>query len=72
MSATPNPVDDSLLHRVRAEFQEVPGMRLTVAQAQRLWGLDRETCEAVLDRLTQTRVLSLGADGRIFKISSAI
>lgn len=68
MSATLFPLDENLLHRVRAEFQEVPGLRLTVAQAQRLWGLDRETCEAVLDRLTQTHVLSQGSDGRIFAI----
>lgn len=72
MSATLFPLDDALLHRVRAEFQEVPGLRLTVAQAQRLWGLDRQTCEAVLGRLTETRVLSQGADGRIFAISSTL
>lgn len=68
MSATLLPFDDSLLHRVRAEFREVPGLRLTIAQAQRLWGLDRETCEAVLNRLTETRVLALSADGRIFAV----
>lgn len=65
MSTMLFPLDENLLHRVRAEFQEVPGLRLTVAQAQRLWGLDRATCEAVLARLTQSRVLTLGPDGRI-------
>lgn len=70
MSAVLFPIDENLLHRVRAEFQEVPGLRLTIAQAQRLWGLDRETCQAVLDQLTKTRVLTLGADGRVFAIVS--
>lgn len=66
------PVDENLLHRVRAEFREVPGLRLTVAQAQRLWGLDRATCEAVLSRLTEAHVLTQGADGRIFAVQSSI
>ena len=33
----------ALVHRVRGEFLEMPGLRLTRAQAQRLWGLDEET-----------------------------
>jgi hypothetical protein len=30
-----------LLNRVRGEYAEMPGLTLTLAQAQRLWGLDR-------------------------------
>jgi hypothetical protein len=37
--------------RVHREFTEMPGLRLTVAQAQRLFGLDRTTCEQVIDAL---------------------
>lgn len=72
MSTMLFPLDENLLRRVRAEFREVPGLRLTVAQAQRLWGLDRSTCEAVLGRLTETQVLSQGADGRVFAVQSSI
>lgn len=66
------PVDETLVQRVRAEFREIPGLRLTVAQAQRLWALDRATCEAVLSRLTETRVLTQGSDGRIFAVHSSV
>jgi hypothetical protein len=31
-------VDEALLHRVYGEFLEMPGLRLTCQQAQRLWG----------------------------------
>jgi hypothetical protein len=41
-----------LLHRVRGEFLEMPGLRLTPAQAARLWSLDRSTSDRILDGLT--------------------
>ena len=31
---------DQMLQRIQGEFVEMPGLRLTAAQAQRLWGLD--------------------------------
>ena len=43
-----------LLHRIRSEFLEMPGLQLTPAQAARLWGLDRHTSERLLDGLTRT------------------
>ena len=36
--------DDALLRRVRGEFREMPGMRLTIDQATKLWTIDRDTC----------------------------
>ena len=33
---------ETLAERVRAEFDEMPGMTLTVPQASRLFGLDHE------------------------------
>jgi len=38
----------ALMWRVRGEFLEMPGLRLTESQAQRLWGLDATECRAVL------------------------
>jgi len=35
----------SVLHRIRSEFLEMPGLRLTPAQAARLWGMERQTSE---------------------------
>jgi hypothetical protein len=46
-----------LLAIVRGEYLEMPGLRLTMQQAQRLWALDAETCEAVLRTLEDRNVL---------------
>src|SRR5687768_8882795 len=52
-----------LLRRVKAEYIEMPGLRLTVAQAGRLWGLDPPACVDVLDRLITERFLQRRPDG---------
>jgi hypothetical protein len=54
---------DDLLCRVRGEYDEMPGLSLTPAQAQRLWALDRATCALVLERLINTRFLRTTARG---------
>ena len=43
--------------RIRAEYLEMPGLCLTLAQAQRLWSLDRRTCETALNALVASRFL---------------
>jgi len=48
---------DALLMRVQGEFLEMPGLRVTRAQAQRLWALDAALCEAVLLALVDARFL---------------
>ena len=42
---------ETLVHRVCAEFIEMPGLRLTFAQAGRLWGLTPAVCRRVVDEL---------------------
>jgi hypothetical protein len=42
---------------VHAEFTEMPGLRLTVPQAQRLFGLDAAMCEQVIDALVNAACL---------------
>jgi len=42
---------ESLVARVRGEYCEMPGLRLTVSQACRLWHLDVSTCEMLLEQL---------------------
>jgi hypothetical protein len=47
-------LDDHLfqgLQLIQSEYYEMPGLHLTKPQVQRLWGLDREGCELVLDTL---------------------
>jgi len=46
-----------LLDIVRAEYLDMPGLRLTGRQAQRLWALDAATCDALLDMLESTHFL---------------
>lgn len=38
-------------HRVRAEFLEMPGLSLTSRQMRRLWLLEPQVCDAVVDTL---------------------
>jgi hypothetical protein len=54
---------DSVLRRVQGEYNEMPGLRLTPAQAQRLWGLDREACTALLGALVEANFLARTRDG---------
>ncbi len=54
---------EAILQGVRGQFLEMPGLKLTLAQAQRLWGMDRATCEAVIEELTASRFLTRTSDG---------
>lgn len=51
-----------LLNRVRSEFMEMPGLRLRIDQAQRLWNLDRAICETVLGSLVDAKFLGRSDD----------
>lgn len=62
MAAQHQPLED-VLRRVQGEYLEMPGLRLTAAQAQRLWGLDRAACDAVLDALVDAKFLFCSRDG---------
>ena len=45
------------LRRAQADFLEMPGLKLTVAQAARLWSFDSALCTAVLSTLVDRRFL---------------
>lgn len=60
-----------LLHRIRSEFVEMPGLRLTSAQAARLWALDLQTSERLLDGLTMTGFLVKNKAGAYLRPSAA-
>lgn len=62
---------EEVLQRIQGEFVEMPGLRLTVAQAQRLWGLDREVCSALLGALVDARFLSQTRDGAYVRLDGA-
>lgn len=46
-----------VLEQIEVEYREMPGLSVTEAQAQRLWGLDNTTCKRALDTLVQRGVL---------------
>ena len=54
---------DALLHRIRGEFVEMPGLRLTHAQAARLWHLDHATVTTLLTALVEAKFLARTAAG---------
>jgi hypothetical protein len=47
----------ALLHRVSMEYDEMPGLCLTAAQAQRLFGLREDICMRVFNALVDTAIL---------------
>lgn len=52
-----------LQSRIRGEYMEMPGMRLTLEQARRLCGVDRELCQEVLNALVVANFLRITSDG---------
>ena len=54
---------DEWLQLIRAEYLELPGLSLTLAQAQRLWSLDAVQCRAFLDTLVRQGFLAKTPDG---------
>ena len=53
----------TLLLRIRSEFIEMPGLNLTLAQAARLWALDKPTSERLLGELVRSGFLFRGRNG---------
>jgi hypothetical protein len=55
--------DPRLLRAIWNEYVEMPGLRLTQQQAQRLWTVERQTCASVLDGLVELKILARERDG---------
>jgi hypothetical protein len=60
--------NDEVLRRVRGEFLEMPGLRLTPAQARRLWGLDLAVVDALLNTLVNANFLFQTTDGAFMRV----
>jgi len=56
-------MQDRVLERLRAEFLEMPGLRLTAEQAHRFCGVERAACASALDALVQEKFLCVKPDG---------
>jgi hypothetical protein len=57
------PAIGELLLRIEGEYREMPGLSLTVSQAERLWGLDNSTCAFALRTLVERGVLRQATGG---------
>jgi hypothetical protein len=55
--------------RIRAEYMEMPGMRLTLQQAQRLAGADSSVCRLALDGLVRENFLRMEPDGSYARLT---
>jgi len=55
---------------VRGEFLEVPGLHLTKPQVRRLWGLDPNTCDALLDTLVDRGFLKQTNNGTYARVDA--
>jgi hypothetical protein len=54
----------ALVYRIHSEFQEMPGLSLTVGQAVKIFGLPPDIVSRILERLTEARVLRQRSDGQ--------
>jgi hypothetical protein len=63
---------DDVMRRVQGEFLEMPGLRLTEAQARRLWGLDAASCRALLRELVDAKFLFRTRDGAFMRVEHAV
>jgi hypothetical protein len=59
-----------VVQRVRSEFLEMPGLQLTPGQARRLWNLEGELCQAVIDALVAEAFLRWTASGAVRRIDA--
>ena len=73
MSAATATVEEARTHqlitRIRAEYGELPGLRLTLQQAARLFGASSKECEPLLVRLVSSRFLKIMDDGTFIRVS---
>jgi hypothetical protein len=61
---------ESLVARIRGEYSEMPGLRLTLAQACRLWQVDALTCETLLEQLVSEAFLYRTDNGAYVALSA--
>jgi hypothetical protein len=58
------------LQRLRAAFLEIPCLRLTPAQAQRLCGVELTVCNVMLALLVDEEFLSMSSDGHYARLTT--
>ena len=54
---------EALVRRMTGEFDDMPGLALSVKQVARLMGVDQEACARILASLTRAGVLQKNPNG---------
>ena len=67
-AAMRNEVTEGTLYRIRGEFLEMPGLRLTTEQASRLWQMDLAACAMALRQLVSERFLTKTGKGAFVRL----
>ena len=62
---------DEMLRRIHCDYLEMPDLRLSRAQAQRVWQLDEHTCTELLESLTDGGLLQRSHDGMYALLSES-
>lgn len=72
MQAITNELPADLLRRVRGEFAEMPGLRLTPVQAARLMGLEAALAEQIMQALVRVDFLCHASNGVFVRRSDVV
>jgi len=64
-------MNDRHLARIRSEYREMPGLKLTAAQASRFWNLGPEESRVALETLVEARILWRTSDGHYVLLSDS-
>lgn len=55
--------EEPVLRRAYDHYLDMPGLKLTCAQARRLWGLDEQTCATVITQLIERHLIEPDGEG---------
>lgn len=70
MTMTITPAPRRVLEAIRAEYDQMPGLRLTRAQIRRLWQLDGPVCDNAILELIGAGYLQEGPGGRLQRLGA--
>jgi hypothetical protein len=62
---------EDVLNRLRTEYVAMPGLQLKPTQVQRLCGIDKITCQVLLDILVDTKFLCVKPDGHYARLTGS-
>jgi hypothetical protein len=61
-----------IVELIRMEYAEMPGLRLTFWQAQRLWNVSEDLCDRALRVLIAAQFLNRTADGAYVRYAGTL